>query len=530
MENACSFLGNFILFQGLIKHLGVHNAKKQTCFCYTQSFGCIDSCTPSTPAPYSRGWKILSRWSHHHRSRCNCAMRPLHSTLPYMIPIILGANIPEKNTSRQRQLPEDDYYLSYDYGATNNSTNDNHLVKLDALILPNPAVPGQDDVLPSVELPDDSLADPDLKDHNCIDDIMYVYYGEKRTSSSLDGPTYYGIVAILFGTVISLSIQLFTLLYVLLMKSYEGRAIGTLIIVVHILLTLFLSNAVFLLGAFATKDLETCLVMAIVSNIFHHHTVFWILSYTMYIYQKFHSSSPITILFKNRMLYIFGAHLILPLITMGTYYTIPNSFETRRFCFKSLERGMIVNFMIPICTQLIITTAFAIRAMIKIENLEANRLDYQLQIDEFDLKNPYCLEKDVKSLKETRKCLKTLCAIQVMFVLNWFLTLVALDASRTSTELPYFQAAASMVLSIFLFSKCTTLMPPIDSLKINRCASLDKYCDNADSTTISMEFSSSPAHSCHHVPLLSCDPGTEMKEFILLSDEKNEDNICTIST
>lgn len=51
-----------------------------------------------------------------------------------------------------------------------------------------------------------------------------------------------------------------------------------------------------------------------------------------------------------------------------------------------MHRGMIFNFMIPICLLLILTTVYAISAMIKIENLEIAKLDYHYQSESMNNK------------------------------------------------------------------------------------------------------------------------------------------------
>lgn len=90
------------------------------------------------------------------------------------------------NSTKRRA---DDYYLNYDYEITNNTINIE--LKPDSLILPNPENIDSKytvDVLPNIELPDDSLADTDLKDHDFIDNIMYVYYGSHNRNSGSYGP------------------------------------------------------------------------------------------------------------------------------------------------------------------------------------------------------------------------------------------------------------------------------------------------------------------------------------------------------
>jgi hypothetical protein len=53
-------------------------------------------------------------------------------------------------------------------------------------VIPDPGLPatGQQSDVEEVILPDDSLADADLHDHDLIDSVMYIYFG---SSSHTDG-------------------------------------------------------------------------------------------------------------------------------------------------------------------------------------------------------------------------------------------------------------------------------------------------------------------------------------------------------
>jgi hypothetical protein len=55
-------------------------------------------------------------------------------------------------------------------------------------VIPDPGLPvtGQHSDAEEVMLPDDSLADADLHDHDLIDSVMYIYFG---SSTRTDGAT-----------------------------------------------------------------------------------------------------------------------------------------------------------------------------------------------------------------------------------------------------------------------------------------------------------------------------------------------------
>lgn len=151
-----------------------------------------------------------------------------------------------RNLTKPKPPPlEDDYYLSYDYDPSNDT------LKSDSLLIPNPEEMDPKgytvDVLPNVELPDDSLADPDLKDHNCIDNIMYVYYGGNGKTNKSYGPE-----IVISGSGLSCAAQLLTFFCVLLAKYYRGRKICMMLIVVHIFFSMFLANLFFILGVYVS--------------------------------------------------------------------------------------------------------------------------------------------------------------------------------------------------------------------------------------------------------------------------------------
>lgn len=140
---------------------------------------------------------------------------------------------------------EDDYY---DYDVLNNN-NDTLDLAPESFILPNPE--GLDskytvDVLPNIELPDDSLADTDLRDHDFIDNLMYVYYGSHTKNMSNYGPE-----IIIVGSVLSCAAQLLTIFVVLLRKNFNGRK-DINVMFLHLMVCLCLSNLLFMLGVYVS--------------------------------------------------------------------------------------------------------------------------------------------------------------------------------------------------------------------------------------------------------------------------------------
>lgn len=133
--------------------------------------------------------------------------------------------------------------MNYDYDLNNSSEiND---VRTDAFILPNPENPEKYsvDVLSNVELPDDSLADADLRDHDFMDNLMYVYYGSHGNNNQVSN---YGKEIIIIGSVLSCAAQLLTVLFVAFRKN--SRGVNGLFL--HLMGCLTASNLLFMLGVY----------------------------------------------------------------------------------------------------------------------------------------------------------------------------------------------------------------------------------------------------------------------------------------
>lgn len=151
-----------------------------------------------------------------------------------------------------KRLTEDDYYVNYDYDVTNNS-EETIDINPDSLILPNSETKHDFDSLPNIELPDDSLADIDLHDHDLIDNLMYVYYGSEGKNSNN-----YGMEIIIVGSVLSCAAQLLTILF-LMLKENRKRKCRYRITFLHLMLSLCFSNLFFMMGVFVSTSRYTYL-------------------------------------------------------------------------------------------------------------------------------------------------------------------------------------------------------------------------------------------------------------------------------
>ncbi|XP_068917913.1 putative adhesion G protein-coupled receptor E4P [Tenebrio molitor] len=419
-----------------------------------------------------------------------------------------------------KRTVEDDYYLSYDYDITNDSMNLE--LKSNPLLLPNPESIDSKytvDVLPNIELPDDSLSDTDLKDHDFIDNLMYVYYGSHNKSGGNYGPE-----LIITGSVLSCAAQLLTIFCVLLKKNLNGkRELKSLFL--HLMGSLCFSNLLFMLGVYAIKNSFKCLMVALVLHYAHLLTAFWMFLYCYYIYKRFSSSGV------PKSKYFFSIGYGIPLVfSSGSYLVSPNNFETRRFCFMSVQKGMIINYMLPVSLLIVITTIYSLNGIRKI-NIELSKLEFSSsaeslnalknEIDVLNEKKSECADEEIVSLRESKTCLKLLCVLQTGYDIVWFVAVLALENNIDNNSMSVVYSISSCLLNWYIFVKTKSFLPNI--IHVSRSMDNVLLPHDQEKTSSHNDEPLSRRESSDSIPLLiNIENGTEMRELRL-------DYISTIS-
>ncbi|RZB49899.1 uncharacterized protein BDFB_008144, partial [Asbolus verrucosus] len=303
-----------------------------------------------------------------------------------------------------RRTVDDDYYLNYDYEISNNSTN--FEFKSESLLLPNPESIDSKytvDVLPNIELPDDSLSDTDLRDHDFIDNLMYVYYGSHNRNDNSYGPEI-------------------------------------------------------------------------------------------------------------------------------SYLVSPHNFETKRFCFMSVQKGMIVNYMLPVSLLIVITTIYSLNGIRKM-NIELSKLEFSSsaeslnalrnELDNINNRKQDGTDEEVISLRESKSCLKLLCGIQTGYDIVWFIAVLALENNSDNNSMSVVYSVTSCLLNWYIFLKAKSFLPSI--ICVSRSMDNVLLPQDKEKTSVNNEDSISRRGSSDSVPLLiNAEHCTEMRELRL-------DFISTIS-
>ena len=142
----------------------------------------------------------------------------------------------------------------------------------------------------------------------------------------------------------------------------------------NLLMTLCVSNLVFIVGVQASKNAFKCEMIAMLLHYFHLTTAIWGLSHSFTIYDFIINDNTPVLKYNNLISYGTSAVFVLvnfELVAIRFVHLKRNhsslqfsfaisstSYETYDYCWMSVQRGMIINFMIPISMLIVATTIF----------------------------------------------------------------------------------------------------------------------------------------------------------------------------
>lgn len=196
----------------------------------------------------------------------------------------------------------------------------------------------------------EAALDEDFKGHDLIDSIMYIYYGPN--SGSALGKEVGGNI-IVIGAVVALAAQLLTII-ILFMKHRHSRQKNVLFPVLTALLVMtFLANFLFIVGVQSSRDAFKCEIIAVLLHYLHLSTTFWVFLYIYCVHQFIKNNVGPNLNF----LLSFG--VVMPAIYIVLNYAMATSnYEVANYCFLSVKKGMIFNYMIPISFFIVATALY----------------------------------------------------------------------------------------------------------------------------------------------------------------------------
>ncbi|PSN32309.1 hypothetical protein C0J52_15714 [Blattella germanica] len=383
----------------------------------------------------------------------------------------------------------DEYYAAYEYPDTTN------LSGYEPGVIPDPGIPvarRQNEV--EQLIPDDSLADTDLHDHDLIDSVMYIYFG---SSSRADGGA--GKQVLIAGAVISLVAQFLSLATALRRLRSNPHDAAT-IIFINIELSLSASNLVFILGVQATGEQRWCESVAILLHYLHLVACSWLFSVALLAYRRLtEGPRPSGLRVHCALAWLLPATLVLVCYALN-----PRGYETHHYCWMSVVRGMLLSYMAPVASLIMANTILSVLGLRLLSHCD---VAHKISL----------LDQNRTSEEVLRKSLRSAAMLLPLFAVVWFLGVLALENPATLV-FPVLFAVTNSFLNWFLYICSSLVLPP---LLVMREAQPDgKSCDTEPLLTPDV----SPIHKPSPARLVTATSnGGELLELRL-------DSISTISS
>ncbi|GFG32375.1 hypothetical protein Cfor_04355 [Coptotermes formosanus] len=365
----------------------------------------------------------------------------------------------------------DEYYAAYEYPDVTNKSG------YEPGVIPDPGlpVPGQQSDVEEVVLPEDSLADADLHDHDLIDSILVA------------------------GAAISLVAQFLSLATALRRLRSHPNDPATFIFI-NAELSLTASNLIFMLGVQATGKQDWCQSVALLLHYLHLVACCWLFSVVVLGYRCLtEGPRPSGLWLHCTLVWFLPATLVLVCYALN-----PHGYETQQYCWMSVARGMLLSYMIPVASLILANTTLSVLGL--------------RMLSQCDGSHKLCLLENSNTSGDTlRKSFRMAAMLLPMFAVVWFLGVLALE-NLSTLIFPVLFAAANSFHNWFLYICSSVVLPPLLVLREEQPDS--KTCD----TEPLLSQDTTPVHTSSPARLVFA--STNAGELL----ELRLDSISTIST
>ncbi|XP_046400378.1 uncharacterized protein LOC124166750 [Ischnura elegans] len=291
---------------------------------------------------------------------------------------------------------------------------------------------------PLLALPDDSLADADLHDHDVIDSVVYLYFGgdaalSPRTAGGSstwmnDGWWLWWAA----GPVLSIPPQALTLWSALrrLQRRRRPRRRRRQVedpryhyappLLVGILATCLAASGSLLLAGGTWIRLGTlpCLVLAMVTHYIHLVCAVGLAALPILTLRSLPSSPTATTMNNSQARSLCVASSIIWILPAPILYACYNwnsrGYEWRHYCWLSVEGGMVLSFLAPVATLILIGTVASLMALRRISASTAATI-------------VGCGARGYQNLAAARRWIRAGATLLPMFAVSWFCSVIAIE-------------------------------------------------------------------------------------------------------
>ncbi|CAN7983724.1 unnamed protein product [Ixodes hexagonus] len=210
------------------------------------------------------------------------------------------------------------------------------------------------------------------------------------------------------------------------------------IIKMNLLISVAFIQIVYIAGVQATSIREVCYSVAIVLHYLFLVASFWMLSYGVHLYRRLRSSSslapsvpPSAQLLRPRTRdYCLLSWALPGALVVLSFVVNPRGYEIRRYCWLSIQRGMLLSFIVPISILILVNTTLMV-----------------LVLRCFFAQRPVTHKTDIDKI---RCSLRAGVVLLPLLAVNWFFGVLALENTSTAIFEGVF-ACTNSLLGIFIF-------------------------------------------------------------------------------
>uniref|UniRef100_A0A1E1WSN1 G-protein coupled receptors family 2 profile 2 domain-containing protein n=1 Tax=Pectinophora gossypiella TaxID=13191 RepID=A0A1E1WSN1_PECGO len=221
-----------------------------------------------------------------------------------------------------------------------------------------------------VDLPDDSLADADLKEHNIIDSVTYLYgFNNCHVRNEW-------MILIFITCGIAILLVLAAMAWLMWSAPAADFRRGSKLYPININLCCCLAacTLIYVQAAMGVSSPSQCERVALLLHYTYLTCAMWIVALAAAVAE--YCACDTLLPLKYNYLLAYGVPAV---VVMFNYALSMEHYEIKHYCWMSIEKGMVMGFMVPAMVLILINTAIIILGLQSVNKKQAEMLTAKIQ-------------------------------------------------------------------------------------------------------------------------------------------------------
>ncbi|KAI5633837.1 7 transmembrane receptor (Secretin family) domain-containing protein [Phthorimaea operculella] len=221
-----------------------------------------------------------------------------------------------------------------------------------------------------VDLPDDSLADADLKEHNIIDSVTYLYgFNNCHVRNEW-------MILIFIACGLSMLLVVAAMMWLMWSEPAAEFRRGSKLYPININLCCCLAacTLIYVQAAMGVSSPSQCERIALLLHYTYLCCAMWIVALAAAVAE--YCACDTLLPLKYNYLLAYGVPAV---VVMFNYALSMEHYEIKHYCWMSIEKGMVMGFMVPAMILILINTAIIILGLQSVNKKQAEMLTAKIQ-------------------------------------------------------------------------------------------------------------------------------------------------------